>query len=351
MKYFSAFTGIGGFDLGIDLVSSDSECVGYSEVDKYAIKIYKKHFTDRINYGDIRGIISDELPDFDMLCGGFPCQDLSIAGKRKGLRGKRSGLFFELVRIIREKQPKLILLENVKGLLSSNGGWDFATVLVELEESGYDVEWQVLNSKNFGVPQNRERAFIIGHLRGKPWEQIFPLREVDKRSIGRGQGIRGEILPKNRTAEGDNIEIRLLQDGENGHIRNNIIQVNHPNHSQKRVYDADGLSPYLNTMQGGCRQPKIVTHSLFPRSSTSGEGGTGHLVKDDGIAYCLDTGNNQAIEGKATGIRRLTPIECERLQGFPDNWTEGISDTQRYKCLGNAVTVNVISEIIRQIGA
>jgi len=266
MKYFSAFSGIGGFDLAINRIIPNAICVGYSEVDKYAIKVYEKRFPNRICFGDITRIDTKTLPDFDVFFGGFPCQDISLAGKRAGLYGSRSGLFFEIIRIIREKQPSIILLENVKGLLSSNGGWDFARVLIELDECGYDVEWQCLNSKNFGVPQNRERLFIIGHLRGKPWERIFPIKEIRNTNSKRVKGESNTFLKLKKI-------FNIYGHGQCG-----------------IVYDIRGISPTIC-----CTGKRLIS-----------------------------------INNK---IRKLTPLESERLQGYPDNWTECISKTERYKCL------------------
>jgi len=176
MKYLSTFSGIGGFELGI---GPNHECVGYSEIDKYASAIYQKHFPEHKNYGDITKIVAEELPDFDLLVGGFPCQAFSIAGKRGGFEDTRGTMFFELARILRAKQPRLFVFENVKGLLSHDGGKSFATIIQTLDELGYDCQWQVLNSKNHGVPQNRERVFIIGHLRGTPRPEVFPFGHHD----------------------------------------------------------------------------------------------------------------------------------------------------------------------------
>ena len=302
MKYLSLFSGIGGFELGIQQAYDNREllqgkttedlsanstntkerqtratCIGYSEVDKYAIQIYEKHFNHK-NYGDITTIIPSTLPSFDLLVGGFPCQSFSIAGKRKGFTDTRGTLFFEIARIVREKQPRLLLLENVKGLLSHDKGRTFYTIISTLDELGYDCQWQVLNSKNFGVPQNRERVFIVGHLRGTSRPKVFPITETGK-----------------KVKKVNQARLRCLYDG---------------NFQSKRVYGKDGLSPTIPTACGGQHIP-----------------------------FLLDE-----VE-----IRRLTPTECERLQGFPDGWTEGVSDTQRYKCLGNAVTVNVITAIMEKI--
>ena len=305
MKVFSTFSGIGGFEVGIerafdeveqrrrrqaegslettlpDVISQPDErqhaaCIGYSEIDKYAIKVYERNFPNVKNYGDITKINAKELPDFDCLVGGFPCQAFSIAGKRKGFEDTRGTLFFDLARILRAKQPRLFVFENVKGLLSHDGGQTFKTIIQTIDELGYDCQWQVLNSKNFGVPQNRERVYIVGHLRGTPRPEVFPII-------------------------GANSE--------------DIVQLNQPTHSNDRVYASDGISPTLNTMQGGNRQPFIA---------------------------------------EDVRIRRLTPRECEALQGFPQDWTaEGIdgpiSATQRYKMCGNAVTTNVVQAVFERI--
>lgn len=217
MKYFEAFAGIGGFRFGINKayetyynkqaaqVQQDGQrgngntnerpvllhggpdaplCVGYSEIDKYAIQIYKNHFPNENNFGDITKINPEDLPDFDLFVGGFPCQSFSIAGKRGGFGDKRGTMFFEIDRILRVKKPNYILLENVKGLLSHEGGRTYATIKNTLDELGYITERQTLNSKNHGVPQNRERIFIIGHLRGTPRPKVFPFTGESQENTG-----------------------------------------------------------------------------------------------------------------------------------------------------------------------
>ena len=258
-------------------------CIGYSEIDKYAIQIYQKHFPNHTNYGDITKINADELPDFDFLCGGFPCQAFSIAGLRRGFEDTRGTLFFEIARILQAKRPSLLLLENVKGLLSHDKGATFERIIQTLDELGYDLQWQVLNSKNFGVPQNRERVFIVGHLRGTSRPEVFPFGESQQKSEG-ALGLQS-IRQIARTLRATDYKGTHNNIGE-------IVQKNHPKHSNNRVYSEAGISPTLNTAQGGNRQPKVEDEYK---------------------------------------IRRLTPKECERLQGFPDNWTEGISDTRRYR--------------------
>ena len=208
VTYFSGFAGIGGFDEGIRRVLPDAECVGFSEVDKNAIKIYEKHFPDRINYGDITRINAKTLPDFHMFCGGFPCQDVSKSGKRAGLRGERSGLFFEIIRLLRKKKPELIFLENVEGLLSSNKGWDFARILIELADIGYVCEWDCLNSADYGVPQSRKRVFLIGHRKDIPFKPVFPL--IDKNIGNENDNEKYGIEKVYRLSEGISENIRVL---------------------------------------------------------------------------------------------------------------------------------------------
>jgi len=393
MKYLSLFSGIGGFELGIeqayekknsrvvntkrqmDSVSrgqkkehsagmgdphatltsngtdeSEATCIGYSEIDKYAIEIYEKHFNHK-SYGDIRQINPKTLPQFDALVGGFPCQAFSVAGKRKGFSDTRGTLFFEIARIAREKQPRILLLENVKGLLSHDKGNTFHTIINTLDELGYDCQWQVLNSKDFGVPQNRERVFIIGHLRGTPRPEVFPI-------IGGGEKILKQI---------GNIDTK-------GH-----------NSIWGRVYDPKGIASTINAEGGGLgaktglyairmsgdrgkqkvyKSKEVGALSANPmsdyvpkvakiaaeRGRYNKDGSTSQRleIRKDHLSNTL-TGvekDNRVIDGK---IRRLTPKECERLQGFPDGWTDGISDAQRYKTLGNAVTVNVVRAIAEKL--
>ena len=360
MKYFSMFSGIGGFELGIQRAMdnrgststptlaeqgiqpntdssdgtrrwSNSTCIGYSEIDKYAIKVYERHFSEHTNYGDATKINAKELPDFDLLVGGFPCQAFSVAGKRKGFDDTRGTLFFDIARILAEKKPKYMVLENVKGLLSHDKGTTFQTILGVLSNLGYGVEWQVLNSKDFGVPQNRERVIIIGHSRNEPKRKVFPIRGTN-------------------TAD---TYVRTIRAGGAGsatekHARD-IIQVNKPKHSNDRIYSEDGISPTLNTMQGGNRQP-FIAPVLTPNRPEKRQ--NGRRIKNDGEPSFTLTG--QDIHGVQidTRIRRLTPLECELLQAYPDNWTqygigdELISDTQRYKMCGNAVTTNVIQAVM-----
>ncbi len=367
MRYFSTFSGIGGFELGIQqayesnneltLISEKSKqkkrsqgrkratdkhgvqlctrsgvaplCVGYSEIDKYAIQIYQKYFPKHKAYGDITKINEVDLPDFDMLVGGFPCQAFSIAGKRMGFEESRGTLFFEIARIIRKKQPRLLLLENVKGLLSHDKGRTFHTIICTLDELGYDIQWQVLNSKNHGVPQNRERVFIIGHLRGTRRPEVFPFGdsdEEDTRNTGEDLSYCLDANYHKGTSTLEKGRQQLILDEE---IRG-LVKKSRPNEKEIGItYKPNGdIRPHrLDPKKSGISE--LAINNAKNPSNTLSATHSPKIYKDDDVR-----------------IRRLTPTECERLQGFPDGWTEGVSDTQRYKTLGNAVTVNVVRDIM-----
>ncbi len=255
-----------------------TKCVFYCDNNKYSVQTYNKNFKENWKPTDIRTIKTSEIPEIDMLCGGFPCQAFSIAGQRKGFQDTRGTLFFEIARIIKSKKPKIIFLENVKGLLNHEKGKTFSIILQTISELGYDVQWMVLNSKFFGVPQNRERVFIIGSLRDECRPEILPFKQSD--------------------------ELDEKMEGQT-----EIIKIQSSGREMARVYDPKGISPTIRVPSGGWHLPNI----------------------------------------KDIKIRKLTPIECERLQGFPDNWTKGVSYTQRSKQMGNTVTVNVIQAICLQL--
>lgn len=382
MKFLDLFAGIGGFRLGME--QAGHECVGFCEIDKFARASYKAiHNTEgEVEMHDITSV-SDEfirgIGDIDIICGGFPCQAFSIAGKRQGFEDTRGTLFFEIARFASILRPRFLFLENVKGLLNHEGGATFETILRALDELGYDAEWEVHNSKDY-VPQNRERVFIIGHLRGRRTQQVFPFQR------------------ENRSAVENNI--RPINDSKKTRELLNFDSTN-------RFYDVQGISPCLNTMQGGDREPKIAvignvnpsgrgmngevysSKGLSPTLTTNkGEGpkvivdaavlireattrGYAEALPGDsvnishpnsetrrgrvgkGIANTLLTGEEQAVVTEEFQIRKLTPRECWRLQGFPD-WAfdrakEVNSDSQLYKQAGNSVTVPVIHDIARRL--
>jgi DNA (cytosine-5)-methyltransferase 1 len=323
IRYFSMFTGVGGFELGI---GDKAECIGFSEIDKYACELLKKRFPDTPNFGDCTKINPTELPDFDMLCGGFPCQSFSIAGKRRGFEDTRGTMFFEVARILEVKRPKLVFLENVKGLLNHNKGETFSVIIQTLEELGYRTQWMVLNSKFFGVPQNRERVFIIGSLRGECRPEILPFRYNGTKSNDEDSQV-----CQCHSA-------RYYKGGNGTHVGCAYRTRTYAGQGGKIEMRGDNIANQLTSVQ----KDSMVIQNHWPRSGNPQQGGTGTLYSDESV-FCLDSTPHNVIMGMK--IRRLTPLECERLQGFPDNWTAGFSDTQRYKMMGNAVTVNVIKAI------
>ena len=443
MRFIDWFAGIGGFRRGMELAGH--ECVGFCEFDKYAVASYtamhlctqeqldylstlplkerqKEILKEQYRNGewfsdDVRSVDARSIPKSDCWCFGFPCQDISISGKQLGFTGNRSSLFFRIMYLVgqlsEEEKPTYLFIENVKNLLSVNGGWDFAKLLTELDEGGYDAEWCVINSKYFGVPQNRERCFIVGHLRNRGTSEVFPVGE-------------------NR--ETDSF-LTIKQIGRLG-------EKNRDNPQRYRVYESDGIGPSLCTMQGGGLEPCVVIGAMRGRSDGTwneteheqrlelrkdgvsntltnsrkdnlviqeicpsvvggiGEkksnGGTQFYQQDrvydgDKIATSLsaslpgganmysisvececdvNTGTEQGIYIKTTNgfsvyaiwnpskkcymaVRRLTPKECFRLQGWTDDYFAKAqlvnSDSQLYKQAGNGVTVNVIEAIAKKM--
>lgn len=378
MKFIDLFSGIGGFRLGMEMAGH--ECVGHCEIDKFADKSYRAMYEVKDNEwyaSDITRVKPGDLPEADCYCFGFPCQAFSIAGKRGGFADTRGTLFFEVMRLAKERKPRVLFAENVKGLLNHDGGRTFGTIIRTMDELGYDVEWQVLNSANFGVPQNRERVFIIGHLRGESERKVFPFGDCTKETNGiQGQNI-GTLTT--RTGQSTTVGSYVVESKQHAQVKQigNIMPTKtRANPNQDRVYDTDGISPCLNGSEGGGRQPYIALPVLAPerikkrqngrRFKQNGEpnkhgvaiiqrprgqnkGGL-HNVSPTLSSHSWQE-NNHLIDG--CKIRKLTPKECFRLQGFPDEYYEKAaavnSDSQLYKQAGNSVTVNVIYEIARRL--
>ena len=463
IKYLSLFSGIGGFEIGLENSKYEFECIGYSEVDKYAESIYRKQFPNHIGYGDATKIKTNELPDFDLLVGGFPCftpdtliqtdkgikpitdvkngdkvlthknrympiinkmvkpyndigykiiiddieikctpehpfytynngkptwkkakdltkqdycfipkkaenydnirynthdidgswieiknittygiddlvynlevkndnsytangiavhncQAFSIAGHRMGFDDARGTLFFEIARILRDKRPQYFILENVRNLLSHDGGRTFKTIIKILADMGYYVEWEVYNSKDYQTPQRRERIFIKGYHRTGSGRKILPFRKNSRKSM--------EIKPIQL-----NNHKKTYQDG--------------------RIYDFNGASICLNA-RGNNGWYQISDTEYMPVTKT----GDAFALTTRHRSMPLKKHQDNYVISSKNRARKLTPIECERLQKFPDNWTkygkdgEIISDTQRYKCIGNAVTTSVITAIVDEM--
>jgi DNA (cytosine-5)-methyltransferase 1 len=472
MKFIDWFAGIGGFRRGMELAGH--ECVGFCEFDKFATASYismhlltneqrralqelplkkrqKEILKDEYRNGewyanDVRRVCADDIPKADCWCFGFPCQDISVAGKQLGFQGNRSSLFFRVMYLIgqlkEEDKPTYLFIENVKNLLSVNGGWDFARLLIEMEQGGYDAEWQVLNSKDFGVPQNRERCFLIGHLRSRGYTEVFPVERsngensvslnlfgcLNGRNSQRDRVYSSEgLAPTISTKPGGNTEpkVPIIFDtsyiGQDGKAREyegicptltsrdykeprSVGIVCNVNPSGKgmneNVYDSNGVSPSLTTNKG--EGNKIAIPVLTPDRAEKRQ--NGRRFKDDEepmftltgqdrhgvaikvkeatkqeyaecrvgreIANTLDTSCNQGIFVQVSeeltvyavwyekyqcyiAIRKLTPKECFRLQGWTDDYFEKAqfvnSDSQLYKQAGNGVTVNVIEAIAEKI--
>lgn len=389
MKFIDFFSGIGGFRRGME--SAGHECVGFCEFDKFAVAGYtamhlmteqeREYIStlpknkrvaeagkEEYRHGewfanDIRRIFAEDIPKADCWCFGFPCQDISVAGKQLGFNGERSSLFFRVIRLVQDLEekdrPTYLFIENVKNLLSVNGGADFLKLLIALDESGYDAEWQVINSAVY-IPQNRERVFIIGHLRGRSAAKVFPIEGADR-------------------------ENSVLQ------IGNFMATKKRSNPNQGRIYFAEGIAPCLNKMDGGGRVPYTASPIFCDMSKSAG-------IQTYDNAFCLQarynkgvcnrkeevsgvcvpvlirenlTGNKQGIfvqlSEKLTvypvwyekyqcyiAIRKLTSRECFRLQGWSDEYFDRAelvnSDSQLYKQAGNGVTVPVIYEIAKRMG-
>jgi DNA (cytosine-5)-methyltransferase 1 len=414
MKFIDFFAGIGGFRRGMEL--EGHECVGFCEFDKFAVASYtsmhlitqeQREFLSKMPLkqrqkeilkeeyrngewyaNDIRRVYAGDIPKADCWCFGFPCQDISVAGKQLGFQGNRSSLFFRVMYLIgqleEENRPTYLFIENVKNLLSINGGWDFARLLIEMEQRGYDAEWQVLNSKDFGVPQNRERCFIIGHLRGRGSAEVFPVERADREDNIQIIGHRDGYRRNTQVFAPDGIT-ETLDTGQDRHGAGiELIGVIDPQGRKAKCVTPKGEVPTLRSQSHGnepnvcikvaeatkqgyseCRVGIDSVNLSVPGSKTR----RGRVGRD--VANTLDTSCNQGIFVQVSeeltvyatwyekyqcyiAIRRLTPKECFRLQGWTDDYFEKAefvnSDSQLYKQAGNGVTVNVIRAIAEKLG-
>jgi len=290
ISYLDLFAGIGGFSLGLENSGQKIGTHYFSEVDRYATAVYRRHFPNAKELGDVRKIDATGLGRIDLVTFGFPCQDLSIAGKQAGFDGTRSRLFYEATRIVREARPAHFIFENVHGLLFNKRGRTIEKVLQEVADIGlYDCEWQLVNSCWF-LPHNRERVYFVGHLRGASSPKVFPFETC-------------EGAPPKFPQE----KVGCITAGYGM---------------------AAGAGSYVVEGQRSCDR---LSRHVGPRSS-----GKADVVP---------------IDSDGIRLRKLTILECERLQGFPDGWTEGHSDSQRYKMLGNAVTAPMAEAIFRRLYA
>lgn len=337
MNYLDLFSGIGGFHLGLEQAGFKFDWVGSSEINKYATQIYRRHFPDAEELGSIIDIRPENLPRINLITFGFPCQDLSVAGKKRGLSGERSGLFFEAMRIVEATQPDVFIFENVKGLFSSQKGRDFQTVLQTIADLGiYECEGQLLNTRWF-LPQNRERFYFIGHRRGRSRPKVFPFRESDFNVEGEGEGpkdgLRVNTIDSNyhKGPDGKRTVFRIASC-----IRANVFDTSR----QQTVIAPCIRANHHNTADVHFIKEATPKAKRAPLKLLNRNG-----KKTDGdYAFTVDSASTGGFQ-VGSEYRRPTPTECCRLQGFPDDWLDGLSDTQKYKCIGNAVSVPVVKVI------
>ena len=386
IRFFDRFSGIGGFRSGLEAVGG-FECIGHCEIDKHANQAYNAIYDikpQEVYFEDARKINPYDLPNIDLICGGFPCQAFSIAGRRGGFEDSRGTLFFEIARIAAVKRPSYLLLENVPGLLSHDGGRTFATNLGTLSDLGYDVTWEVLNSKDFGVPQSRKRVYIIGYFRERcageilsfretnatPLMQIIPGREGNRIYSPRGvsitltsnaggfggkTGLYDVNAPvKIRTADG----VKLVYPPINHGRRFSFIDMNfHPNltdHARCITARQDsGISNRKGEHSGVFieDEPRAI---LTPERVTVRQRGRRYKEPNEPM-FALTVCDRHGIIRHGR-VRRLMPIECWRLQGFNDVQfnkavATGLKDGHLYKMAGNAVSVPVVSAIGRRLKA
>lgn len=426
IKLLSLFSGIGAFEKALDRQGIEYQLVGYCEIDKYASKSYSliHNVSEQMNLGDIIKIDTLEMDDnVDFITYGFPCQDISLAGKQKGFEQNgeltRSGLFFEALRIIEDLQPKVAICENVKNLTSKKFSKEFGIVLQSLEEAGYNNYWQVLNAKDYGIPQNRERVFIVSIRKDidngsfefpKPFELELRLKdmledEVDEKYYlkdtkdffiknsfdmeQKGNGFRfdphvkqnanisktittraGARMDDNFIVENiDTDKERFKFDSTNEELKSvrlgGVFDTEKSKHQAGSVWDKDGLSPTLDTMQGGWRQPCILVkenNKAGYKVAHEGDGinissrmkwQRGNVQKQSCQTITTSGGNDRDVVTSDYRIRKLTPRECFRLMGFDDSdfdKVEGnLSNTQLYKQAGNSIVVNVLEEIYKEL--
>ena len=362
MKLIDLFSGIGGFALGFQRAGYEFTEHYFSEIDKSAIANYKNNFPNAKYIGDITSVHGGDFTDIDIITFGSPCQDFSLAGKRAGLKGNKSSLIEYAIALITEIRPSVFVWENVKGAFSSNARADFWAILKAFANiGGYRIEWQLLNT-SWVLPQNRERIYLIGYLGGRSIPRVFPIGENDfvptTKSKSQSQTqISGTIKANGNMNQDDTYIIpkkagTLTGGGKSGGLHSDmtVIQINPSTESngrqpyqQNRVYDEIGISPALTRNN----------NNFIIKQRSRGKN------KGADLKVCPTISSNAFQENNLLGgVRRLTEIECERLQGFPDNWTQygnyngrirRISKTKRYKLIGNAVTVDIVELIAKRL--
>ena len=400
MNFVDFFAGIGGIRLGLE--QAGHKCVGFCEFDKYARTAYKAMYDTEggeWESHDVRTTKSYDVPNADLWCFGFPCQDISVAGKQKGLQeGERSGLFYEIMRLLagrrKEDRPRWLLIENVKNLLSIGNGFDFARLLCEVGGHGCSLQWDTLNSKDYGVPQNRERVFIVCYLGDIRGREVFPLRPADGENpcklneITQGVADAQRIYDGGglaRTLKGESggqggktglyaVRFRYTERGEKSREKGRMEHVEIANAltskhcgdqtadcsngvvcmsiKEQKLQEEIDTAPTIDTdCRNNLTRKQTCCAVLTPDRTEKRQ--NGRRIKEPGEPSFTLTAQDRhgvALLDKNIRIRRLTPRECWRLQGFPDEYFDkakaaGISDTQLYKQAGNGVTVNVARAI------
>ena len=432
MKAVSLFAGIGGFDLALE--RNGIEVVASVEWDKHAQSVLKNRFPNSQIFGNIQEVTGEQLinagfdPRNGIITGGFPCQDLSVAGKRAGLAGNRSGLFWEICRLLDETKTQYFILENVPGLLSSNSGADMGVVMSALAQRGYGLAYRVLDAQHFGVPQRRRRVFIVGSLgdNGGTPAEILAIAEGRAGYLAQGGKARkspttasdgspstvGTLLARDykgidqisveenklvlsnepipfspssfaNYAENDDVSATLRAGGGDLGGGSETLLVFDPHQEGPRIQGKTVNTLTASMGTGGNNVPMVaypMHGAMVGRNDEAGPKGSGFFGENEpsytltassqarhGVVIAFDTYNqttdkvSQTIKAHSANnenigtvlqnsmVRRLTPLECERLQGFPDHWTEGQTDGHRYKQLGNAVAVPVVNWIIERL--
>ena len=331
MKIIDLFSGIGGFSLGFQKAGYQFTEHYFSEIDKHAIANYKYNFPHAKYIGDITTLHGRGFTDIDIITFGSPCQDFSLAGKRAGLAGAKSSLIAHAIALIAQLRPSIFIWENVKGAFSSNAGADFWAIIQAFANiGGYRLEFQLLNT-SWLLPQNRERIYLVGHLAGRSVSGVFPIGENDK-LLDRKTRKENRKCPSIKTSPARTITSRYSKMGSN---------------------DTYIVPKVARTLTGGGHSGGLHSDITVIRQLKRGKN------KGADLKICPTISSNAFQENNLlNGVRRLTEIECERLQGFPDNWTQygdyngtikPIAKTQRYKLIGNAVTVDIVELIAKRL--
>ena len=358
MKFIELFAGIGAFRLGLE--NTGHECVWANEWLEKPRKIYARNFGEQPDSRDIRNVSAGDIPDADLLVGGFPCATFSVAGKRTGfsLEDTRGTLAFEMFRLARDKGIPYILFENVKGLLNHDKGRTFEIILEVLDGMGYDCQWELLDSQNFGVPQHRERVFLIGNLRGKPRPKVFPIGRTENKNVEQEEESEIEVSQWRRgyfrTYKSAGVPTLTANMGTGGH---NVPFVTGRSPREIDVFPTiDGH--YWKGIQNNQGRGAVAVRAVLDVSHAN-KSPNGRMIKEnDEPMYTITAQDRHGVafdNGEIQAIRKLTPLECERLQGFPDGWTEfyddgkKVSDAERYERCGRTITISVVEAIGRKL--